>query len=257
MLSAAMTTDPNSISKYRAGFNECAAEIARYLDNVNGGNPELKARVMGYLGNSMMQFPVIPVYQGVPYHMQITSPATSQGFSQQAFTPLSVPVAASTPYPQHYVHTEQTHNASRLRDIKPRHLNISPIKMEHTRNDVTSCTAKLTSPTRRPPSPCDSDSGLSDSSTSFSHDENGNYSHFNVNSNQQRNDVESRMAARVEPRHDVQQSHYNECRTASPKRKLDDAVEETPRKRQHFGTSNVDVHQRHQRNVNEPMWRPW
>ncbi|XP_052819796.1 hairy/enhancer-of-split related with YRPW motif protein 1-like isoform X2 [Mya arenaria] len=256
-MTAAMTTDPNAISKYRAGFNECAAEIARYLDNVNGGNPDLKSRVMNYLGSSMLQFPVIPVYQGVPYHMQMTSQGvTSQGFPHQSFTPLSIPVATNTSFSQHYQQSEQLAQSSTVRNVnvKSQPLLISPIKIEPSQNDVTACSSHMTSPIARVSSPCDSDSGLSDSSTSFSHDENGNYSHFNVNN--QRPEFESRLQQRPGPRSEFPHHVSNE-RRSSPKRKLDDAAGDGQRKRQNVNSSNFDLRQGRDNMVDESMWRPW
>ncbi|ESO91382.1 hypothetical protein LOTGIDRAFT_74634, partial [Lottia gigantea] len=50
-MAVAMTTDPFVVSKYRAGFNECAAEVARYLDSVQGGSQEVKGRVLNHLSN--------------------------------------------------------------------------------------------------------------------------------------------------------------------------------------------------------------
>lgn len=256
-MNVAMTSDPNMISRYRAGFNECAAEIARYLDTVNGGNPELKTRVMGYLANSMMQFPVIPVYQGVPYHMQITSPVTSQ----QAFGQLSMPVASSTPYPQHYHQREHFHVTSK-REIKPQPLSISPIKTEPTHGDVQQRNVHAPSPVRRVPSPCDSDSGLSDSSNSFSHDENGNYSHFNVNGQQARLDTDHRMHSRTEQfRHEPSPPHdYVTGRRTSPKRPCEDGVDLMSNKRVRANTGDVNFANERQFGRNgdvESMWRPW
>lgn len=250
-MTAAMASDPNVISKYRAGFNECAAEIARYLDTVNGGNPDLKARVLNYLGNSMMQFPVIPVYQGVvpPYHLQMTSPSTSHaGFTMPPYSHGNN-VFSSTP--QHSLSQQQKQTRDFISYSQNRDSVIKAEPLPFSVNvDVTSrVTSHTTSPIRRIPSPCDSDSGLSDSS--FSHDENGNYSHFNINQDL-RHENESRLHADSERKPSVnllEQSRH------SAKRKLETSDERAPK---HPRTGdNARVCSPRPARENDPMWRPW
>ncbi|KAL4221750.1 hypothetical protein ACF0H5_020005 [Mactra antiquata] len=271
-MTVAMATDPNVISKYRAGFNECASEIARYLDTVNGGNPELRARVMNYLANSMMQFPVIPVYQGVvsPYPVQMTSPTTSQhGFSIPQFSHSSSSIYSSQHHhhqqqqSSHQHHQQSNHHQSikHQRDFIPRPQTNTEtvIKAEPPltsgSHDSTSRVPPFShSPPRRLPSPCDSDSGLSDSSASFSHDENGNYPLFNINHNV-RHDAELRLDSQNSEsrRHErtdgpSRQSLKRTCdsfngNNVSPKRVR---VSET-----------VKVDQIAAPVENDSMWRPW
>ena len=253
-----MASDPNVISKYRAGFNECAAEISRYLDTVNGGNPELKGRVMNYLANSMMQFPVIPVYQGVvpPYHVQMTSPATSHaGFCMP-------PYGNGVFNTQHqHPQAHQKHN----RDYLPYALNTeTTVKQEPTPMSVnvdfpSRVTSQTTSPNKRIPSPCDSDSGLSDSS--FSHDENGNYSHFNINQDL-RNDNESRQSFdyRNNDNKHVAPCYKYEQTKESPKRKQNMCNESAPKRlrpNENVTSENVTVKPAQDARENDPMWRPW
>lgn len=259
-----MASDPNVISKYRAGFNECASEIARYLDTVNGGNPELKGRVLNYLGNSMLQFPVIPVYQGVvsPYQIQMTSPTTSQrGFGVSPYPHGSVPVVSNNGFGSTFQHPhqqQQKHNRDFLcyahrspEDLIKREP--SPVSVNI---DTTShVTSQPTSPIRRIPSPCDSDSGLSDSSTSFSHDENGNYSQFNI-SQDLRLEHEARFSV-IESRLDVDYSVADTRMHSgpSPKRKSD-VFNENVHKRRRMNET-VEDQQARGAIENDPMWRPW
>lgn len=266
-----MATDPNVISKYRAGFNECAAEISRYLDSVNGGNPELKARVMNYLGNSMMQFPVIPVYQGVvpPYHLQMTSPTTSHtGFTMPPYTHGNN--AFSSTHQHTFSHSQKqsreylhyTHNSESVVKVEP-----SPVSVNV---DFTShVTSHTTSPVRRIPSPCDSDSGLSDSS--FSHDENGNYSNYNINQDLRREN-ESRLHQDFDRRSTTHSdfdrrstihsdfdrrstTHNVEQNRPGPKRKRETG-NESPSKRRNIG-ENLTVGSPRYVRESDPMWRPW
>jgi hypothetical protein len=257
--SAAMASDPNVISKYRAGFNECAAEISRYLDTVNGGNPELKGRVMNYLANSMMQFPVIPVYQGVvpPYHVQMTSPATSHaGFC--------MPPYGNNVFNSQHQHP-QTHQNKHNRDYLPYSHNIeTSVKQESTPVNVnvefpSRVTSQTTSPIRHIPSPCDSDSGLSDSS--FSHDENGNYSQFNINQDL-RNENDSRQSELYksnESNRAVPCYKYDHSRL-SPKRKQNVCNESAPkrfRSSENVTLEKVTVKPERDAREHDPMWRPW
>lgn len=49
----AMTSDPNVVSKYRAGFNECAKEVMRYMGSVREVHDEVKERVLGHLAGCL------------------------------------------------------------------------------------------------------------------------------------------------------------------------------------------------------------
>nr|KAG5710101.1 hypothetical protein BaRGS_030177 [Batillaria attramentaria] len=48
-----MTSDPNVVSKYRAGFNECAKEVIRYMGSVRDVNDDVKERVVGHLAGCL------------------------------------------------------------------------------------------------------------------------------------------------------------------------------------------------------------
>ncbi|XP_046352091.1 transcription factor HES-1-like [Haliotis rufescens] len=66
-IAAAMSSDPFLMGKYRAGFNECAGEVARYLDAVSV-NHDVKSRVLNHLANCVSQIP--PEAQIHPAHLQ-------------------------------------------------------------------------------------------------------------------------------------------------------------------------------------------
>ena len=236
-----MSSDPNVISKYRAGFNECAAEISRYLDTVNGGSPELKTRVMNFLANSMAQFPVIPVYQG----MVPTSYVQLQQHGGY-LNPLGHQNIYMSP---EFIQSQTVDNE--------RHVHFSSPQMNMS-----------LSPDRLVPSPCDSDSGLSDSSV-LAQDENGNYSHFNKNRSPQISKVKSEQGIsftvpkdqRNRTLHPHSQRNY-----ISPKRRCDfpDETRSPKRQRQYDNSNHLDVKPVNlaiPQQVNEPananMWRPW
>jgi len=239
----AIANDPNAISKYRHGFNDCAAEIARYLDNVNGGNPQLKGRVMSYLGNSMLQFPVIPVYQGVvsPYQLQMTSPVSSQGYPTSGFPQMSS-------FPSQYSMSSHMNNC----DMYKNHPQCnSPIKEEPSDSDIFSPRASgpMTSPERCVSSPCDSDSGLSDISTSVSHDENGNYPNLNHGRHENERTHSSHNS-------DPRKRCLEELRT-SPKQKNVTTESCSPRKRVKYEHDVMGHEHARELQARDPMWRPW
>ena len=51
--SAAITNDPSVIGKYRAGYNECANEVSRYLSAVEGMDADTRCRLLSHLAGCM------------------------------------------------------------------------------------------------------------------------------------------------------------------------------------------------------------
>ena len=43
--------DPNSVARYRAGYNECASEMTRYLMSLDGLDPHVRARLLAHLAS--------------------------------------------------------------------------------------------------------------------------------------------------------------------------------------------------------------
>ena len=237
-----MSTDPNVIAKYRAGYNECAAEISRYLDTVNGGSPELKSRVMNYLGNSMAQFPVIPVYQGMAPGSYVQLQQQHGGYMH--------PLGHQNIYTSRdFIHAQTLDNERHQHFTSPR-------------SDVTSYSHE-----RLVPSPCDSDSGLSDSS-GITHDENGNYSHFNNNRSPQSLKIKTEQGMQFNiPRDQRNKTLYprSDPNYPSPKRRCDFIDESrSPKRQRQSDNLNLDIKPVNltiPQNVNVPtnanMWRPW
>ncbi|XP_041377745.1 transcription factor HES-1-like [Gigantopelta aegis] len=60
-MAAAMATSPDVITKYRAGFNECANEIMRYLTSVQGVNDDVRTRVLGHLAGCLQAINPSPI----------------------------------------------------------------------------------------------------------------------------------------------------------------------------------------------------
>lgn len=54
-MTAALSTDPSVLGKYRAGFSECMNEVTRFLSTCEGVNTEVRTRLLGHLANCMTQ----------------------------------------------------------------------------------------------------------------------------------------------------------------------------------------------------------
>ncbi|XP_013395724.1 transcription factor HES-1 [Lingula anatina] len=48
-MTAAVANDPSVLSKYRAGFNECAGEVSRYLRSIDGLEEDVRLRLLNHL----------------------------------------------------------------------------------------------------------------------------------------------------------------------------------------------------------------
>ena len=70
----ALSCDPTVASKYKAGFNECANEVVRYLSSLQGVDEEVRERLIGHLGN---------VVTSLNYQTQETSRQCSQPLNVQ------------------------------------------------------------------------------------------------------------------------------------------------------------------------------
>ncbi|CAH2247921.1 transcription factor HES-1 [Pelobates cultripes] len=54
-MTAALSTDPSVLGKYRAGFSECMNEVTRFLSTCEGVNTDVRTRLLGHLANCMNQ----------------------------------------------------------------------------------------------------------------------------------------------------------------------------------------------------------
>lgn len=82
-MSTALASDPNVVSKYRAGFKECAGEVVKYLNTSQNVNDDMRSRIMTHLSG------VVP---SVPNH-----PQTQQ---QQHLTPVQLAPVSQPNHPQ-------------------------------------------------------------------------------------------------------------------------------------------------------------
>lgn len=65
-MTAALSTDPSVLGKYRAGFSECMNEVTRFLSTCEGVNTEVRTRLLGHLANCMTQINAM-TYPGQPH----------------------------------------------------------------------------------------------------------------------------------------------------------------------------------------------
>ncbi|XP_064642532.1 transcription factor HES-4-B-like [Lineus longissimus] len=99
-MSVAMANDPSVVSKYRAGFNECAKEVTRYLNTISGVEPEVRAHLLGHLANCLQGQSVHQQQSMTHQSMQplrIQIPPVSMGQQQQPRELLQPATAVSSP----------------------------------------------------------------------------------------------------------------------------------------------------------------
>uniref|UniRef100_A0A674NMZ3 Hes family bHLH transcription factor 1 n=1 Tax=Takifugu rubripes TaxID=31033 RepID=A0A674NMZ3_TAKRU len=58
-LTAAVTTDPSFLGKYRAGFSECVGEVTRFLSTCEGVHSEVRTRLLSHLASCVTQINTI------------------------------------------------------------------------------------------------------------------------------------------------------------------------------------------------------
>ncbi|KAF5273943.1 hypothetical protein FQA39_LY01058 [Lamprigera yunnana] len=81
-LALAMATDPSVLRKFKAGFNECAEEVNRYISNLEGLDVNLQQRISTHLSKCISGIEQIvhlnfPGFGGVPFLASTSSFFTS------------------------------------------------------------------------------------------------------------------------------------------------------------------------------------
>ncbi|XP_013775914.1 transcription factor HES-4-A-like [Limulus polyphemus] len=82
-ITACSLSDPSAMSKFRAGFNECANEVSRYLSGMKGIDLSVRQRLMNHLADCLSG--LSPTY-----------PQTSGNYSLPSLSPVHIQVPAST-----------------------------------------------------------------------------------------------------------------------------------------------------------------
>jgi len=113
-MSTALASDPNVVTKYRAGFNECASEVLRYMNTAQCVNDNVRSRLVGHLSGCLqtvnMPNQVSPVTQQVQQQsLQVQQP--TQVPQQVQMQPLSVQI------PQQHANTNNGSNHSHISSV--------------------------------------------------------------------------------------------------------------------------------------------
>ncbi|KAM5165573.1 transcription factor HES-1 [Mantella aurantiaca] len=95
-MTAALSTDPSVLGKYRAGFSECMNEVTRFLSTCEGVNTDVRTRLLGHLANCMNQINSInyPAQPQIPAAVANSHPAFGQPLVQ---LPASGPQGSPAP----------------------------------------------------------------------------------------------------------------------------------------------------------------
>lgn len=90
------TTDPNTMARYRAGYNECVNEVSRYLMSLDGLDVQVRARLLSHLASYCT--PCAPIMKPTPPTTEKHPLPQSQGITFPMASPLgSASFALSTP----------------------------------------------------------------------------------------------------------------------------------------------------------------
>ncbi len=101
-----MATDPNVVSKFTAGYSQCATEVTRYLNRMEGFNPEIKNRLTNHLSTCVDKLPPtqappsatitqggLSFPQGILNFPQGTLPLVQGSMSLSSGQPIGMPLA--------------------------------------------------------------------------------------------------------------------------------------------------------------------
>lgn len=86
------TSDPNTMARFRAGYNECANEVSRYLMSLDGLDVQVRARLLSHLASYCSPCPPImkpttttsenlPLQQSQAVTLPVTSPLELSRFT--------------------------------------------------------------------------------------------------------------------------------------------------------------------------------
>ncbi|NP_001403659.1 transcription factor HES-1 isoform 2 [Mus musculus] len=98
-MTAALSTDPSVLGKYRAGFSECMNEVTRFLSTCEGVNTEVRTRLLGHLANCMTQINAM-TYPGQAHPaLQAPPPPPPSGPAGPQHAPFAPPPPPLVPIP--------------------------------------------------------------------------------------------------------------------------------------------------------------
>ncbi|KAG8445126.1 hypothetical protein GDO86_010046 [Hymenochirus boettgeri] len=95
-MTAALSTDPTVMGKYRAGFSECMNEVTRSFPPAKGSvNTDVRTRMLGHLANCMNQINTMNYLLSNRFYSCSLHPAFGQSFGQ---LPGGAPQSSPAPY---------------------------------------------------------------------------------------------------------------------------------------------------------------
>lgn len=100
------TSDPNTMARYRAGYNECVNEVSRYLMSLEGLDVQVRAHLLSHLASYCT--PCTPIMKAAPSTMPEKLPLPqSQGITLPMTSPLGS-ASFTLPTPNHIKGLEAT-----------------------------------------------------------------------------------------------------------------------------------------------------
>uniref|UniRef100_UPI00358F31A0 transcription factor HES-1 n=1 Tax=Myxine glutinosa TaxID=7769 RepID=UPI00358F31A0 len=75
-MTAALSSDPSVLGRYRAGFNECMGEVTRFLSTCEGVNTEVRTRLLGHLATCMAHITAMGFHHHQHQHQATPSAPT-------------------------------------------------------------------------------------------------------------------------------------------------------------------------------------
>ncbi|XP_004462559.1 transcription factor HES-4 [Dasypus novemcinctus] len=90
-VTAALNADPAVLGKYRAGFNECLAEVNRFLAGCEGVPADVRSRLLGHLAACLGQLG--------PSRRPAPSPAAAEAPAPEAYAGRALLPALDGPFP--------------------------------------------------------------------------------------------------------------------------------------------------------------
>uniref|UniRef100_A0A8C4R094 Hairy-related 6 n=1 Tax=Eptatretus burgeri TaxID=7764 RepID=A0A8C4R094_EPTBU len=74
-MTAALSSDPSVLGRYRAGFNECTGEVTRFLSTCEGVNTEVRTRLLGHLATCMAHITAMGFHHHQQQHQHQATPS--------------------------------------------------------------------------------------------------------------------------------------------------------------------------------------
>jgi len=82
-VSTAMTHDPNTVTKYKTGFTECANEVVRYLGSVQGVESDVRNRLVSHLSNVVTRVNSQTMQDPQPQQLNVQIPQVNPHMNAQ------------------------------------------------------------------------------------------------------------------------------------------------------------------------------